>query len=179
MCFEPDRLKFDSLPPIQLCGDCLIFVDRYTYLGHVIRSDRQDNCDIRRQYRALCVRSNMLLRRFAACSKEVKTCLFNSYCSNLYCGALWSNYSQTDLKALNVCYNNAYRWLIGQSRPYSASTMFVTNRVQTFAALLRGTMSSLKKRVESSQNAVICQIRDTTVYVLSKCVGLWHKQLYM
>jgi hypothetical protein len=32
-CLEPDRLKFDRLPPIQLCGECLIFVDRYTYLG--------------------------------------------------------------------------------------------------------------------------------------------------
>jgi hypothetical protein len=34
MCFGPGRLKFDSLRPIQLCGEYPTFVDRYIYLGH-------------------------------------------------------------------------------------------------------------------------------------------------
>jgi hypothetical protein len=179
MCFESSRLKFDRLPCIYLCGEKLNFVDNCTYLGHIICNDRKDNCDIRRQYRALCVRANVLLRRFAACSKTVKTQLFTSYCGNVYCGALWSNYSQSDMKALHVSYNNAYRWLIGQTRPYSASTMFACNSVKTFPALLRSTVFSLKSRVEKTNNIVLSQVRDTTVYLLSKCVEQWHKLLYM
>jgi hypothetical protein len=132
-----------------------------------------------RQYRALCVRSNMLIRRFASCSKEVKTLLFTSYCSNVYCGALWSNHSQADIKALHVCYNNAYRWLIGQTRPYSASNMFVSNRVVTFGALMRGSVFSLKTRIEKSENMVMCQIRNSSVYILSKCVAQWQKMLHL
>jgi hypothetical protein len=66
-----------------LCGEKITFVDSCKYLGHIIRADRKDNSDIRRQYRALCVRSNMLIRRFASCSKEVNTLLFTSYCSNI------------------------------------------------------------------------------------------------
>jgi exonuclease III len=179
MCFESGRVKFEMLPPIYLCGEKLNFVQTCTYLGHIIQADRKDNSDIRRQYRALCVRSNMLLRRFAICSNEVKALLFTSYCNNLYCGALWSNYSKADLQSLNVCYNNAYRWLISQPRPYSASLMFVSSGVKSFAALLRTTVFSLMKRVENTNNAVISQIRESTVYIMSKCVEQWNKLLYL
>jgi hypothetical protein len=137
------------------------------------------SADIRRQYRALCVRTNILIRRFASCSKEVKTLVFTSYCSNVYCGALWSNHSQADIKALDVCYNNAYRWLIGQTRPYSASNMFVSNRVVTFGALMRGSVFSLKTRIEKSEHMVMCQIRNYSVYILSKCVAHWQKMLHL
>ena len=51
-----------------------------------------DYVEISKQIRILYTRSNKLLRMFSYCTIDVKKELFRSYCSSLYCCALWSDY---------------------------------------------------------------------------------------
>ena len=53
------------------------------------------------------VRANVLTRRFANCSKDVKITLFKSYCLCFYDVALWSSFSSGALNKLNLHTTNA------------------------------------------------------------------------
>ena len=53
-------------------------------------------CDILREVRKF-IRTNILARRFAKCSQDVKILLFKSYCFNFYDTALWSHYNEAVL----------------------------------------------------------------------------------
>ena len=61
-----------------------------------------DNLDIARKKRAICIRANMLSRKFFKCTPNIKALLFKSYCSNVYCVHLWANYAQYHLAKLSV-----------------------------------------------------------------------------
>ncbi len=58
-----------------------------------------DIIDIQRQLMSVYARGNMLLRK---CSPEVKLHLFRTYCTSMYTGQLWCNFSQ-DLR--NIYFN--------------------------------------------------------------------------
>jgi hypothetical protein len=138
----------------------LLFVDEFVYLGHVITNDVCDDRDSMRKYRSTCVRANVLKRTFVICSNDVKFILFLSYCTNLYCSSLWTNFTAQSLRKLNVCYNNALRCILNLPRSCSASTMFVCNNVNTCSALMRSSVYLLM----SSQNTVI----------MTLCTSAWH-----
>nr|XP_034833609.1 uncharacterized protein LOC117990254 [Maniola hyperantus] len=55
-----------TVPPIKLYETPLKRVEQFKYLGHVISSDLKDDADIERERRALSVRANMIVRRFAS-----------------------------------------------------------------------------------------------------------------
>ena len=74
----------------------------YVYLGHVITPNLNDNLDIARKKRAICIRANMLSRKFFKCTPNIKALLFKSYCSNVYCEHLLANYAQYHLAKLSV-----------------------------------------------------------------------------
>ena len=137
MLFKPSRLNFDINPTLKMCGEELKFVQQFSYLGHVIVPNLSDDLDISRQYRSLCARANMLKRQFYACSQEVKTRLFQAYCTSLYTSQLWTEYTNSSLSKFTVCYNNAFRCIVGYPRSCSASGMFVSNRTGSFGELRR------------------------------------------
>ncbi|XP_063545716.1 uncharacterized protein LOC134753707 [Cydia strobilella] len=83
------------VPPIKLYEKELDKVDRFKYLGHIITSDLKDDSYIERERRALAVRGNMLARRFAHCTGEVKRTLFKSFCQSFYTSGLWVSYTQS------------------------------------------------------------------------------------
>jgi len=56
-----------------------------------------DNDDIEREVRNMFMRTNMLVQRFAKCSRKVKILLFKMYCICLYDACLWSNYNAGSL----------------------------------------------------------------------------------
>ena len=64
-------------------------------------------------------------------------CYFQTYCTNLYCCQLWFNSTKSSIKKLSTNYNIVKRRLLYISKPYSASNMFVSRRIPTFAELLR------------------------------------------
>lgn len=158
--FEAGGKCPDTVPPILLCGSTLNRVYEFKYLGHIITADLKDDRDIERERRALAVRINMLSRRFARCSKQVKITLFKAYCQVLYTSSLWVNYTQKAFNALRVQYNNAFRMMLGLPRFCSASGMFATERTDDFYAIRRKRVASLLSRVRGSGNSILKTISD-------------------
>lgn len=74
----------EHIPCIKLCGSPLNIVSKFKYLGHIITDTLNDNDDIERQRRVIAMKSNMLARRFAQCSEQVRITL--SYSLALWVG---------------------------------------------------------------------------------------------
>ena len=64
----------------------------------------------------------MLIRKFSKCSVNVKYYLFKTYCSTMFCSALWFNSTKTALTKWKIAYNNNVRKLLGLPKYNSASS---------------------------------------------------------
>ncbi|XP_053615263.1 uncharacterized protein LOC128678044 [Plodia interpunctella] len=149
-----------SVPDIKLNGQCLKRVYSFKYLGHIVDDRLRDQADIERERRALAVRCNMLARRFARCSQQVKASLFKAYCQVFYTCSLWANYTQRAISDLRVQYNNGFRMMFGLSRRCSASDMFAQAHTDDFFAIMRKRAASMLKRVRSSTNTILKTISN-------------------
>ena len=118
------------------------------FLVQIISKDLSDNSEKKRQYRAICIRSNVLCRRFCKCSQNVKVYLFRSYCVSMY-------WSMKQLNSLRVCYNNSLILLLRRPRSCSASGMFVEVGISSFYEFLRKSIYSFKCRIFESQNVIV------------------------
>jgi hypothetical protein len=147
--------KSYKMSAVMLCGTALKVVQKFKYLGHWVTESMSDNDDIERERRALCVRCNMLARRFARCSNEVKLTLFKAFCQTFYTCNLWSSFTQRAYNALRVQYNNAFRVLFGLPRYCSASTMFAEARTDSFEAIIRKRCASLHNRLCCRSNSIL------------------------
>ncbi|XP_049882113.1 uncharacterized protein LOC126378053 [Pectinophora gossypiella] len=152
--------KTYSTPPVTLCGTEMKKVDMFKYLGHWVTDTLSDNVDIERERRALAVRCNMLARRFARCTKQVKVTLFKAYCQSFYTCSLWTEYTRSSYGALRVQYNNAFRVLFGLPRFCSASKMFADHNTDCFFAIIRKRCASLLRRLRSSSNGILSVLTD-------------------
>lgn len=159
MVFRAKRCP-DYLAAIKLNGVLLKKVDTFKYLGHILTSDLKDGADIERERRALSVRANMIARRFARCTRDVKITLFRAFCTSFYTGSLWVDYTQKQYSALRVQYNNAFRVLLGLPRFCSASGMFAEARVDCFHTIMRKRCTSLVRRVRGSRNSILRAFSD-------------------
>ncbi|XP_047997277.1 uncharacterized protein LOC125234900 [Leguminivora glycinivorella] len=152
--------KTYPIPPIMLSGSPLQTVTKFKYLGHWVTDTLRDDADIERERRALSVRCNMLSRRFARCSTQVKITLFKTYCQTLYTCNLWSDYTKKAYSALRVQYNNAFRGMLGLPWRCSASGMFAAWRTDGFHAVMRKRVASLCERVRGSTNTLLKVIAE-------------------
>lgn len=171
MVFESRGKNSIGFPDIKLKGIALKRVYKFKYLGHQLASDLKDDDDIERERRALAVRANMIARRFARCSRQVKITLFRSHCTSFYACNLWAVYTQKSYSDLRIQYNNAFRVLMGLPRFCSASGMFAEHRVDCFYATMRKRCASLVRRVRASTNSILSMIasRLDCVYVNHCC----------
>lgn len=160
MVFEVGRKRVLEVPAIHLDGTPLKRVDKFKYLGHIVAANLKDDDDIERERRALCVRANMISRRFAKCSRDVKLTLFRAYCTSLYTCSLWVNYTQKAYNALRVQFNNAFRVVMRLPRFCSASGMFAEARTACFHASMRTRGAAMVRRVRASSNAILAMIAD-------------------
>ncbi|XP_052750863.1 uncharacterized protein LOC128200686 [Galleria mellonella] len=94
MVFESRGKNSIGFPDIKLKGIALKRVYKFKYLGHQLASDLKDDDDIERERRALAVRANMIARRFARCSGQVKITLFRSHCTSFAMGCIYSKILQ-------------------------------------------------------------------------------------
>ena len=122
--------------------------------------------------------ANILLRKFSHCTHDVKIMLFNSYCSSMYCAPMWTCFNKSSVSKLRVGYNNAFRRLFGYAHDCSASSMFVTNRINTFDAMWRKLVYSCRVRLEDCKNALICTLLSSDVYFYSLIWKHWRNLLY-
>ncbi|XP_050550434.1 uncharacterized protein LOC126910796 [Spodoptera frugiperda] len=152
--------KDPPIQPIFLNGVSLNRVRQFKYLGHWVTDDLKDDVDMERERRALSVRANMLARRFSRCTDAVKITLFKAYCTSLYTGGLWVNYTQRAYNALRIQYNNAFRALLRLPRFCSASAMFADAHTDGFTALWRKKTASFISRLRGSRHSILSAIAD-------------------
>lgn len=150
----------DNVLPVYLYGSPVKVVSKFKYLGHVLNDRLNDEEDMERERRALAVRCNMLARRFAKCTEDVKTVLFKAYCQTFYTCQLWVNYTKRFFNVLRVQYNDAFRILMKLPRYCSAKAMFADARVPDFFAILRSRAASFGGRIRGSDNAILLNIAD-------------------
>ena len=81
-------------------------VSQCKHLGLII-SDYNCDLDLKRQMKKFYTNANMLIRKFSKCSVDVKCYLFKTYCSTLYCSAMWFDSTKSAMKKLKVAYNNS------------------------------------------------------------------------
>ena len=103
----------------------------------MIHSSKKTTIDVARQTRKFYIEAHLLLLNFRYCSDDVKYGLFQSYCTDMYCCQLWFNSMNICLIKLSTSYNSVLRRLLCISKPYSASNMFVSRGIPSFAELLR------------------------------------------
>ena len=96
-----------------------------------------------------------MLCNFRHCSDQIKCVLFQTYYTNLYCCQLWLNSTKSSLKKLSTSYNSVLRRLLAICKPYSASKMFLSQGIPTFAELLRTSIYRFAQRIEHSSNRII------------------------
>ena len=126
MVFGPkDRSKTVAhvSPNLKFGHVDLSYVNSFKYLGHIITSDLSDDADIQREIKSMFVRTNILIRKFAICSRAVKIVLFKSYCLCLYGNALWRSHSIGKFAKLLSCYNKCIKLLFCYDRRYSVTQM--------------------------------------------------------
>ena len=135
LCFKPTSIKFERL--CFFLGEKIIpKVTQCKYLG-VIISDHNCDADLKRQMRKFYTNANMLIRKFFKCSVDVKCYLLKTYCSTMYCSAMWFDTTKSAMKKLKVAYNNSLRRLLSLPTYNSASEMFAVLNIPSFGELLR------------------------------------------
>jgi len=97
------RTNYNFLP-FKLDVQNMCFVDKYKYYGHFLSILEDNNADIMNQRCLLYTRTNLLTRKFAKCSTELKLCLLRTYCINFYGIFLWRRYNSTVLKKFEAAY---------------------------------------------------------------------------
>ena len=151
----PRRWTHKFKPKLILSGTLLPIVERYEYLGYTVCDSQLDNEEMMKRMRKLYATGNMIINKFRNSSEDVKIMIFKTYFSNIYCCALWSNYTVNPFARLKVAHNNIFRTLMNQQRDISISAFFVTCGVNNFNNLLRSNVFSFLNRVTTSQNSLV------------------------
>jgi hypothetical protein len=107
MAFAPyknNKCVSCAFPCFILDGCPIMMINKCKYLGHFLSVDEDDNVDILNQNRLLYARTNLLMRKFSQCSKDVKLSLFKAFCMNFYGDCLWNRYNVTVIRRFEAAY---------------------------------------------------------------------------
>ena len=78
----------------------ILTVEQFRYLSITVK--KNSDIDIKRHTRKLYINVNLLMRKFSTCSVSVKSMLFKTYCSNIYCALMWFDCTKAALKKLKI-----------------------------------------------------------------------------
>ena len=178
MIFTPRYYK-RFIPPLYLNKLPVLYTDSIKYLGYTFSSNNCDDNDMLKQMRMLYCRSNRLVRLFSKCSKPVLLELCKSFCTVFYCSYFWTNYKKTTFSKIRVAYNSVYRKILDVPKRSSASTMFVSNGIPNFEALIRKSIFfSFNSRLQTSCNSLICTIEES--WIMRNVIWkTWDDKLYI
>ena len=153
LCFKPNSIKLER--PCFYLGEMIIpKVTQCKYLV-VIISDHNCNFNLKRQMGKFDTNANMLIRKFFKCTVDVKCYLFKTYCSTLYCSAMWFDSIKSAMKELKMTYNNCLRRLLTLPTYNSASEMFAVLNIPSFGESLRKFAFSFMTRIALSMNSFL------------------------
>ena len=173
------KFKLKNRPTIKLGKDILEYVQSVKYLGVIINEMFNDNDDVKRQMRCLYARSNMLLSNFYSCTNEVKSRLFNAFCSNMYCVQLWWNVSQSVIRKVEVAYNSGYKHLLGLNKFASTSNTLTVDGVFSFQELYRKSLYSFHMRLMRSENSIINAIVTSSKFDASAYMLMYNSKMFI
>jgi len=133
-----DRSKIVShcFPSFVFSGKPLKFVNKFSYLGHIISNTLRDDRDIQHETHNMLIRVIMLIRRFSRCPVMVKLRLFRSYCICLYGVGLWSNYAASTLLRFRYCYHKCIKAFFGYSKYHSITSVLLDLKLPSFNTLI-------------------------------------------
>ena len=124
LVFKPRKWR-SPVPVLCVDNTEIKIVNEVKFLGFVLDSYLRDDCDIKRQTRAVYCIANKLRSNFYLCSckkcssKGVKNVIYRSYCMPMYGCQLWCDFYSYNYYRIRVAYNNAYRILHNISRSSS------------------------------------------------------------
>ena len=173
MVFKPDRFSL-KCPLVHLGNTVFEYQEKVKYLGVLLNDNLNDNDDIMKQMRGWYARANSVLRKFAACSFEVKLRLFQAFCTSFYCAHLWYKH----VPKVRVACNNVFRLLFGYRRSCSASEMFVYNNIYNFEGRLRKNIYDFTMRIGSSSNVLIATPRENSFILAGPIRQKWITSVY-
>ena len=170
------NLRFNVF--VYLNGVKLSVVQEFKYLGHLLSESGSDDADIITKVRSIYAVGNMLVRKFGKCTDSVKTTLFRSYCYNIYCCALWSNFTLATWRKLKVAHNDIFRNLMGFPRFTSASSLFVHYNVNNLDVIVRKSMFSIIRRIKNSDNTIVDTMNNSEARIRSRIYNTIDAKLY-
>ena len=80
---------------------------------------------------------------------------------------------------MEVAYNNVFRRFLGYDRFFSASQMFVENRVDNFGARMRRLIYGFRERLYVSENCLIIRLINSAAWSNYELCQKWEKCLYV
>ena len=178
MCMKPSKFKYDFNYNVVLCGSLLKNVSCQKYLGVLLSNDCKDDNDIKQQCKNLYSRGNILIRNFNKCTDEVKCLLFKTFCSNIYCSALWNKYNVESMRQLKVGYNRVFRILLRLEHRVSMSANFISRRLDPFPVVLRKSISSFRTRILYSGNILLRAIVDSDYFTFCSLSKHWKSNIF-
>ena len=179
MCVKPKFLADLCVPAVLINGKKVDFISEQKYLGYYVTDNMTDDKDINRQIRQIYTKGNSIVNKFKACTEDVKAELFRIYCMNMYCCTLWANYSKAALKRLKVAYKTVFRKMFNISTKSGSTTMFMLRQAcNPLDVILRKSINSLRNRVMTSENNIICAITNSTFYLDFNITKEWTKLLF-
>lgn len=179
MIFRKQTTPNCEKPVLYIDGQAIDIVDDKKYLGVILSSNLQDDTDIRRIVSAIYCKGNTLIRKFSHCSKDVKAKLFDTYCSSFYCLQLWCSYTQENLRKVQTAYNAIFRRFFNYEYDDSMSARFIECNLDCFKVKRRRLVFSFRRRVLESENVLITNFVNSSLFYRSKTYQRWNDILYI
>ena len=179
MCYLPACLKKCNVPTLFLHSAKLDWVQEYQYLGFYFSTNSGDNKDMKRQITYIYAKGNILVRKFAKCSEEIKVLLFKSYCYSLYCCHLWSKYTCAQINNVKIAYNDVFRSLFGVERRCHVSPVYLSFNIDNFQVLVRKSIVNFRRRLYDSDNKLVQTVIRTPFFLnSSQLYTIWSRNIF-
>ena len=144
-----------EFPQFKIDNSYINYVPQFKYLGHIISNNGSDNQDIQREIRNMFIRTNVLRRKFASCSFNVKKILFKSYCMCFFDIALWSSFTIALITKLHSCYNKCVKLFFGYKRFSSLTATLLETGLPSFDTVLLNSRAKFKICLDKNSNLLV------------------------
>jgi hypothetical protein len=121
----------------------------------------------------------MVIKCFKYCSAPVKILLFKTFCCNMYCSQLWSNFSKASFSKLKISFNRIFRILMSLDYKSSVSHAMLETDVNTFDFIVRNYIYKFKKRLIECNNLVTSTLLNSIQFYTSSIFKHWQQKLFI
>ena len=164
---------------MYLNGEVILQVDSVKYLGYHLTNDLHDDLDIRRQCRAINVRSNIIFRKFHMCSVSVKLKLFNSYYASTYilltCGGTTRKCQFVSCNYFITTYSKGTSDCLNMRVPVLPVLSRILNAANQYFAIL----CKFVCRLDKSTNTIVKALFSSSIVYSPRIRSHWRGLLFI